>query len=165
MAVLINLNEKNKYQNYDALDKTIKYVTRNNGSDRSDLIGFGGSGVMLHKGISNLIYSMKLPQNIWNVNQSIGPRLYHFVLDLSLEETHLFHNDKCRMCQYANMCTNVFFENGYQCVYGIHIKLDGSIHIHFIISSINYQDGLRFSRELQNFSQYEACFKKALRYC
>lgn len=162
MAVLINTNKRNDYQNYDVLDKTIRYVTRNNGSDRSDLIGYGGAGVILHKGINNLIYSMELPQNIWNIGQIVGPKLYHWVLDLTLEETQLFHNDKSKMCQYAKMCSCAFWERGYQCIYGIHINPDNSIHIHFVISALNYIDGLRFSRETMQLCQYESYFNGLL---
>lgn len=162
MAVLINKNNKNDYQNYDAIKKVVRYVTRNNGSDRSDLIGYGGAGVILHKGINNLIYSMELPQNIWNIGQIIGPRLYHYVLDLTLEETQLFRNDKSKMCQYADMCSNVFLERGYQCIYGIHIKPNNSIHIHFVISALNYSDGLKFSRETNDFHLFEAYFNELL---
>lgn len=162
MAIMINIRKKNDYQNYDALKKTVKYVTRNNGSGRSDLIGYGGSGVILRKGINNTIRSMEQVQTAWNVEKIIGPRLYHYVLDLTPEDTLLFHYDKNKMCQYAYMCSDFFFQKGYQNVFGIHRKPDDSIHIHFIISAVSYIDGLRFSRETYAFSQFEAYFNGLL---
>ncbi len=162
MAILINEGKRHSYRNYDAIKKTVKYVTRNNGSDRSDLIGYGGSGIILHKGIKNTIRSMEQVQTAWNVEEIIGPRLYHYVLDLTPKDTHLFHHDKNKMCQYAYMCSDFFFQKGYQNVFGIHSKPDDSIHIHFIISAVSYIDGLRFSRETYNFSQFEAYFNGLL---
>lgn len=82
---------------------------------------------------------METVKNIWMKKNGI--QLWHVILSFSeMESAQYSVPEEARYIAYE-ICE--FFADKYQVVFGIHAG--ANLHIHFVINSISYLDGKRFS--------------------
>lgn len=81
---------------------------------------------------------MEKVKSIWMQKQ--GVQLFHFILSFSKAESDRFVNpNEARYIAYE-ICE--YFADKYQIIFGIHPSTN--LHIHFVINSVSFQDGIRF---------------------
>ena len=82
---------------------------------------------------------MEIVKGIWMQKQ--GVQLWHFILSFSEIESAQYVNPKDARYIAYEICE--YFADKYQIVFGIHAG--SNLHIHFVINSVSYRDGNRFS--------------------
>ena len=82
---------------------------------------------------------METVKSIWMQKQ--GVQLFHFILSFSEIESIKFVDSKDARYIAYQICE--YFADKYQIVFGIHTATN--LHIHFVINSVSYQDGSRFT--------------------
>lgn len=82
---------------------------------------------------------MEIVKSIWMQKQ--GVQLFHFILSFSEIESVKFVDSKDARYIAYQICE--YFADKYQIVFGIHSAKN--LHIHFVINSVSYQDGSRFT--------------------
>ena len=117
------------YVNPDALDREIKgYVI-----PKAFLVG----GLAVDP--NTAVEQMKLIKMVWN--QTGGKQLYHFVLNFSPWESSQITNLQKLVALGYKICEH--FSDEYQIVFGLHDN--GHIHIHFVMNSVSYRTGKKFT--------------------
>lgn len=64
--------------------------------------------------------------------------------------------------KFADQCAQCYFDAGYQVVYAIHGTNESDLHIHFAVSTINFQSGLKWHDSKTDLDLREALFNKIL---
>ena len=151
------------YKNEKAIDNAIHYVTRTgNRADRGkDLISWGAAGICFLATPDDCIVQFKAVQRIVRRDKEVGTQIVHEILTFTDYEEAFFVNNTEALCRLAQYCANIYFEKGFQCVYGIHYGIhcnendDSSLkkkrlHIHFIVNAVNYITGNKFATKLSS---------------
>lgn len=119
------------YINQDALDREITgYIY-----PKAFLIG----GLAVNPNAA--VEQMKLIKQIWN--QTGGKQLHHFILNFSPWESSRITSEKKLEALGYKICDH--FADDYQIVFGIHD--DGHLHIHFVLNSVSYRTGKKFTHK------------------
>ena len=120
------------YMNLDALEKLIDYVFHK-------ALLTGGYGVNpLHAA-----EQMHIVKQYWDQTQ--GKQLRHFVVSFNDRESKAIYRADDLMIGAYQVCQS-YYEEGYQCVFGVHRSADGSgWHIHFVVNNTNLMTGRRLS--------------------
>ena len=139
-----NKSGKGRYKNHDAPEKLIRYVTRTNGEDDSDLIAWGGLGVAEFLGIQKIINQFYYVQKIHTRKGKFGRYADQDVYSFSTEEENFINENKLDVDEIARkMAYDIYNNDNCQVVYGIHrpSEKDKHMHIHFAINTVNYTNG------------------------
>lgn len=138
---LLNKSGQGNYKNHDAPEKLIRYVTRTNGKDNSDLIAWGGLGVTEFLGIEKVVDQFYYVQQNHNRQGSFGRYVDHDIYSFSTEEENFINANNLDVDEIARKMAYDFYElDKCQVVYGIHrsSEKDKHMHIHFVINTVNY---------------------------
>lgn len=139
---------KGKYQNEDAVDNVLRYITRTriNENRANELYSFGGMGIDLYPfNIDTIIYQFKAIQDIHNIKGRGGRRIVHEVYTV-LNGNYPKENERLvyeTLDEVAKIGCSYLYNMGFQVVYAVHIS-DKNPHIHFAINSISFRTGLKF---------------------
>lgn len=169
-GVLINLptgkGQRSAFQNKDAYENLVKYICRE-GKDNRDFITSVGYGVDNDQSLSDQIDMINMIQGIYNIESRGGRRAAHMQYSITEEE---FGRYGCNM----ELVTEAFgemgreiFKEGYQVVAGSHFtkpKGEGEensgsfVHVHFAVSSINYENGKKYHKTKAEMLQLQEKF-------
>ena len=145
------------YKNAKSIDNLTKYVMGDI-KERKHLetVSIGGNGLDYtnHK---KMVKQIKKVQKVFHKNT--GRRMYHFVLlfDESLKE------EEQAVSEIADLIVKEKFHD-YQVIYGVHRDTD-NIHIHFAMSSVNYNTGLKFHMDYMTYKSFKESIEDiAVRY-
>ena len=143
------------YKNSDAVEKTIKYITRTGldparGKEPPLYVGAYGTPADVSGMIMSFLAVKKLHCNVG------GRQLYHMIFGFTAEEEKLLMQTGM-LCTFADTIAYYFYQQGYQTVYAVH-RNDVSLHMHIAINSVNYVTGTKFQisygYEKERLNQY-----------
>ena len=164
MAVLRTMTRGN-YTNKNAVENVIRYVTRTRaGEDRfSELVSFGGMGVTMLSGAEDMFKQFLYVQNVHNIETRKGRRIFHEVFSLTYEDVFNIKFDMAILDAVARECCEVYYLAGFQVVYAIHYEPKKYYHIHFVINSINFENGLKWHTNFSENKQRERIIQNILK--
>lgn len=158
MPVLKNLGSpytKNKYLNdvdsyyksEDSVEKVIRYITRTrkNENRMDELISIGGCGVLTNNGVEEIIYQFNQTQQIYDLDNRGGRRLYHETYSFSDEEIYAI-GDISLLDEIAFEICRYYYLQGYEAIYAIHYSEEKHFHIHIVHNSINFLTGRKYQQ-------------------
>lgn len=164
MAILRMMTQGN-YTNKNAVGNVIRYATRTRpGENRlSELVSFGGMGVSMLSGAEDMVEQFLRVQNAHNIETRKGRRIFHEVFSLTDEDVFNIKYDMAILDTVARECCKVYYSAGFQVVYAIHYEPEKYYHIHFVVNSINYENGLKWHTNFNDNKQRERIFQNILR--
>lgn len=145
MGLLIMANTGH-YLNKNAVSNVVHYITRTRRDETKvqDLLGYGGIGVGVCASVEEIVQHICYVQEINRISVRGGRRMYHEWFLIKDEEYWMLGNNIELVKKIAEECANLFFDAGFQVVYGIHWQPDKRLHIHFGVSTINFRDGRKW---------------------
>ncbi len=155
---------KSNYTNPDAVENLIRYVTRTReNEDRgNDLIAYGAVGTDYFHSADIMIQQFNYVQNIYGINSRGGKRMYHEVLNLKDCEAERLDNAPEWLWKVGMECCQIYYQMGHQAVFAIHWEQEKRCHIHFVVNSINFRNGLKWHTSLPEIKHREAIFNEIL---
>ena len=145
---------QNAYDDSYVVNDTIRYITRTREKDKnsSDILCYGAVG--LSSNPDKMIEQMKITQNLNGIDKKGGRRIYQEIYGLGkLKNPNISEINK-----FARECAKEYYSQGHQVAYGVHQKLDGSAHIHFIVNTINHNTHRKLHDYFGNRSDRENRF-------
>lgn len=169
MAMLVMMR-KGKYINSDAVEKTIRYITRTRSmEDRADeLIAWGGMGIGTYQTPELVIKQFCRLQTVYGIAARGGSRVFHEVLEIKEDEFVKLGYDYARIWETAMSCANQYYEMGYQVIFAIHHTKGNcyggnkGIHIHFVVNTISFLTGNKWHTNFKINYQREQLFNKKM---
>jgi len=141
---LINKAGKGRYQNQDALEKTIAYITRTreNENRQGELVCWGTLGAGKFKGVDGVIDDFKAVQSTYKRAGRFGRYADHEIYSFSEEGARVLTARNELIKETAKKMARTFYRDGYQVVYAAHEKDEGdeNLHIHFIVNTVSFVD-------------------------
>lgn len=161
MGIMIAM--KGKYENSQVIENVVRYITRTRSSEKrgDELLAYGSHGVADYLSVEVMIRQMKAVQEFYRIEQRKGRRMYHEVFSLTNEEVSRIR-DFSTLIQFANECSLLYFQNGFQVVFAIHYEAGGQVHIHFAVSTINFRTGAKWHSSMVDLSGRQECFNAIL---
>lgn len=151
------------YMNDLAIDNAIHYVTRTGKRyDRAgELVAWGASGCCYVLTPDDCILQFKQVQKLVRRKNDVGTQIVHEILTFTDEEEKFFLNNINLLIQLAQYCANIYYQKGFQCIYGIHngVHFDECfdstvtrkrLHIHFVINAVSFITGNKFATKLSS---------------
>lgn len=130
-----------KYQNKDAVEKTIRYATGNNKAPEDKVLSVRGLGVD-YENYQNTIEQFKITKSVYHKEDK--RQVLHMVVSF---------DDKREKCLQETDIEELGYQIGrllsresYQVIWGIHGNTD-HVHIHYIINSVSYETGKKYRME------------------
>ena len=166
MAELIMITRGHgSYTNKDAVEKVIRYITRTRWCEnrQNELIAYGGAGVGIYLNPAEIIRQFLYVQNIYNINNRGGRRIYHEVLSFTDYEFQLLNWDYNSVLMIAQEISKFYYENGHQVLFGIHYSEEKRLHIHFAVNTINYRTGLKWHSSKIDLEQRKLLFNEIIK--
>ncbi len=152
--LMINI-KKFEYQNKDAAEGLIRYITRTReNEDRAhELLSYGfTSGYVYQKPIANIIKEFEYVHNVY---KSDGCLMCHYVIHISDELFACMGKNLNLVNAYATECCNYLFHMGHQCCFAVHFTPKDRLHFHLAINRVNFTNGSKLR-------QYPSESKKAI---
>ena len=170
MAMLVMMR-KGKYINSDAVEKTIRYITRTRSmEDRADeLIAWGGMGIATYQTPELVIKQFCRLQTVYGIAARGGSRVFHEVLEIKEDEFVKLGYDYARVWETAMSCANQYYEMGYQVIFAIHHAKDNchggnkGVHIHFVVNTISFLTGNKWHTNMRRNHTREQNFNDCMR--
>lgn len=130
-----------KYQNKDAVEKTIRYITGNNNAPKDKVLSVGGLGVD-YGNYQNAIEQFKITKSVYHKEDK--RQVLHMVVSFdSKKENSLQETD---IEELGYQIGKLLSRESYQIIWGIHGNTD-HVHIHYIINSVSYETGKKYRME------------------
>ena len=139
----INRAGRNKYLHPDSVDNLIKYISRENGDSRKDLICQGTIGAIAFNGTDTIIQQFKCVQALHTRKGNFGRYIDHEIYSFSNAEIEAFKEKNIPPDIIAKNMAMDIFQEGFQVHYGFH-KPDNTNkhpHVHFAVNTVNYNTG------------------------
>lgn len=137
-----------KYVNADAVENVIRYVTRSRRGEtrQAELLGYGGAGIGFYLMPEQIIGQFLYVQDVHRIDARKGRRVYHETFGNLNSEFELMGRDLNLLHQFATECCRIYYQKGHQVLYAIHWDEKGGkgLHIHFIVNTINFQNGKKW---------------------
>ena len=130
-----------KYQNSDAVEKTIRYITGNNNAPKDKVLSVGGYGVD-YENHENAIEQFKITKSVYHKEDK--RQLLHMVV--SFDDKREKNLQKADIEELGYQIGRLLSRESYQTIWGIHGNTD-HIHIHYIINSVSYETGKKYRTE------------------
>lgn len=170
MAMLVMMR-KGKYINSDAVEKTIRYITRTRSmEDRADeLIAWGGMGIATYQTPELVIKQFCSLQTVYGIAARGGSRVFHEVLEIKEDEFAKLGYDYARVWETAMSCANQYYEMGYQVIFAIHHAKGNchggnkGVHIHFVVNTISFLTGNKWHTNMRRNHTREQNFNDCMR--
>ena len=142
-GILINNARNGNYLNQDSIKNVIKYIARENGNPKNDLICCGAMGATDFTDIDTTIRQFECVQLLHTRKGNFGRYIDHEVYSFSdEEETTILQND-IPVGEIAQKMALDFYNDGFQVYYGIHKSDDTEkhLHVHFAVNTVNFRTG------------------------
>lgn len=152
------------YSNPDAVENLIRYVTRTRENEErlQDLISYGAAGSAYYLHPDDIIRQFQYVQNVYGIKRRGGRRMYHEVFNLYDCEFQELGYDREQLWLFGMECCHIYYQMGFQAVFGIHWEPDKHYHIHFAVNSISFVDGHKWHTSLPEIQQRGDLFNKIL---
>ena len=159
----LNKDGKGKYANFDAPEKLINYVTRQNGKNNDDLIAWGGLGVTEYKDMGSIIKQFYCVQKKHTRTGNYGRYMNHSIFSFSPEATVLIHEKELDIDKIARkMAHDIYDFDHCQIIYGVHQPENGNLHIHFATNSVDYYTGNKRHENIAQTKERKIRFNKII---
>lgn len=142
MAILESVIEKS-YSDENATATLVRYCAK------SSLVGY--IGITSYKTAAD---EMQLVKTVYG--KTTGRQARHYILSFARSEPIV----PSQALDIASQAA-AYFADRYQVVYGIHTDTD-LIHIHFIVNTVNYVTGKKFTDEYTEENQFRKHLKQIL---
>ena len=139
MAVFKVMPEK--YQNKDAVEKTIRYITGNNNAPEDKVLSVGGLGVD-YENFQNAIEQFKITKSVYHKEDK--RQVLHMVVSFDDGREKSLQESDIEELSYQ--IGRLLSRESYQIIWGIH-RNTGHTHIHYIINSVSYETGEKYRME------------------
>ena len=147
MAVFKVMPEK--YQNKDAVEKTIRYITGNNNAPEDKVLSVGGLGVD-YGNYQNTIEQFKITKSVYHKEDK--RQVLHMVVSFNdRREKSLQVSD---IEELGYQIGRLLSRESYQIIWGIHGNT-GHAHIHYIINSVSYETGEKYRMERREADTFQ----------
>ncbi len=147
MAVFKVMPEK--YQNKDAVEKTIRYITGNNNAPEDKVLSVGGLGVD-YENYQNTIEQFKITKSVYHKEDK--RQVLHMVVSFNdRREKSLQVSD---IEELGYQIGRLLSRESYQIIWGIHGNT-GHAHIHYIINSVSYETGEKYRMERREADTFQ----------
>ncbi len=132
---------RGKYQNKDAVEKTIRYITGNNGASKNKVLSVGGYGVD-YENYQNAIEQFQITKSIYHKEDK--RQVVHMVVSFDGEKEKVLQKSDIEELGYQ--IGRLLSKESYQAVWAVHGNTDHP-HIHYIINSVSYINGSKYRLE------------------
>ncbi len=141
--ILINKAGRCRYDRQDSIENLIRYISRENGEPKDDLICCGAFGATDFTDIGTTARQFECAQMLHMRKGSFGRCIDHEIYSFSSEEEKAILRNHISIEKLARKMALDFYRDGFQVYYGVHKKdcSSNSLHIHFAINTVNYQTG------------------------
>ena len=145
---------KGNYTNKNATRKLINYVTRTGPREdrKEDLITWGARGVLYFQPIDDIIHIIEQTQIVCRDRKKMGPRMFHEIYGMSDAQMCFFNEYPQLLDEFAYACASVYYNAGYQVVYGVHNEpnTEKKMHIHFAVNAVSFNNGDKWHSDVNN---------------
>ena len=165
MAVL-DIMTYGSYTNKDAVRNVLAYVLRVRDDERrrAELLFWGGFGIPVYDYEENVIKSFLCVQDTYNISSRKGRRIFHETVTMTpMEFNGLGNNYGVLKAVIEEYCYKEYFQQGFQVVYAVHWDKNKSLHVHFVINTINFKDGKKWHTSYEETAERETTFNSILR--
>ena len=155
-----------RYINTNAVPNVIRYVLRirKNETRRNELLFWGGCGIPLYACAEDVIGSYLHVQNAYNISSRKGRRIFHETITMTpIEFNGIRNNYEVLKVAIEEYCYKEYFLQGFQVVYAVHWDHSKSLHVHFVINTINFIDGKKWHTSHVETAEREISFNFILR--
>lgn len=151
----INKAGKDKYGQKSAVGNLIRYIARENGTAKDDLVCCGSFGAVDFTNIAYTIKQFECVQMTYrkeNIARYIDHEIYSFSSDQEISIKKYGISTEL----LARKMAREIYEEGFQVYYGIHKKDgdDGHLHIHFAVNTVNYKTKLKRHENMQKTNEH-----------
>lgn len=168
--ILINKAGKNKYCQKDSIGNLIRYIARENGLPKDDLVCCGAFGATDFTDIDDTIRQFECVQLLHKTNDGINRYIDHEIYLFSTEDENNLKKYNISFDSIARKMANEFFNDGFQVYYGVHNKDTGTdnLHIHFAVNTVNFKTGKKRHENMietkRNEQKFRDIVNKEIRY-
>lgn len=158
---------RQEFNSYGESEKLIRYVTRTrrNEKQQKDLISYGGRGVQAGLGIESVVKQFKLVQGMYEPGyREYGRHCYHEYYCLNDQYSQLLNERS--MDVLAFQLSQIYWDKGYQVVYGVHRPDMGQnrYHIHFAVNTICLNNGYKWNTTKSDREKRQERFNSITKY-
>lgn len=139
--LLINKAGKHNYQNPDCVNHLLRYIARENGSSKSDLVCCGAIGATDFTDIDTTIQQFKYIHDCYEHKGSFGRYMDHEIFSFPPSVETILKTDMNFTADLARKLAMDFYDNEFQVYYGVHKKDNNSsgMHIHFATNTVSFR--------------------------
>ena len=167
----VNSDEKTEYRkrveysNPDAVENLIRYATRRRKDEErgKDLITYGAVGTDYFHSSDVMIQQFEYVQKVYGINSRCGRRMYHEVFNLMDWEVERLDSASEWLWRVGMECCEVYYLMGHQAVFAVHWEQEKRCHIHFVVNTINFENGRKWHSSKLEIKQRGVIFNEILR--
>lgn len=151
-GILVNNAGKGKYKTPESAGNVIRYITRTNGDPRSDLIAWGGLGILKYTGVDSVVRQFELAQQLHERNSKQDRFIDHECFSFTEKGAELLAKGNVDLDDLARELAYDFYAaDQCQVVYGVHApdSSDKQLHFHFAVNTFD----LAGHKRRENISQ------------
>lgn len=141
--ILINKAGHSRYDKADSIENLIRYISRENGKSKSDLICCGAFGATDFTDIDTTIKQFECVQLLHTRKGNFGRHIDHEIYSFSTDEEKKIAQNNISVEKLAEEMALDFYKDGFQVYYGVHKKdcTANNLHIHFAVNTVNFITG------------------------
>ncbi len=157
--LIINI-KKSEYQNKDAAERLIRYITRTreNENKAHELLSYGfTSGYTYLKPIEDVIQEFEYVHEIYHSEDCL---MCHYVIHISDKLFAYMDENLNTVNAYATECCNFLFQMGHQACFAVHYTPKDKLHIHLAINRVNFTNGNKlrqYPKEIKKLIEVPLC--------
>lgn len=142
-GILINKAGEGNYLTPNSINNVIKYIARENGKPKDDLICCGAIGATDFTNTDITIRQFECVQLLHKRKGNFGRYIDHEVYSFSEEEENMILQNDIPFEEIARKMAQDFYNDGFQVYYGVHKKNDNEkhFHAHFAVNTVNFRTG------------------------
>lgn len=141
--ILINKAGCSRYDKPDSIENLIRYISRENGKPKNDLVCCGTLGATDFTDIDTTISQFQCVQMLHTRKGNFGRYIDHEIYSFSADEEKAIIQHNISVEKLAEKMALDFYSDGFQVYYGVHKKDHGTngLHIHFAVNTVNFHTG------------------------
>ena len=156
---LINKAGKHNYCKPESVQNLIRYIARDreNEDRQEELLACGAWGCLEIFGSEGIIGGFELARLCYKRRGAFGRYVDHEIYEFSCYELMQFQELHISCELVARELARNIYKEGYQVFWGVHVKDKGSlkIHVHFAVSTVNFNTGKKRHENWQATKQRE----------
>lgn len=141
--ILINKAGYSRYNTPDSVGKLIRYIARENGKSKNDLVCCGVLGAAGLADIDITVRQFECVRMLHRRKGGFGRYIDHEIYSFSSDEEKAIIQKNIPVEKLAEEMAADFYKDGFQVYYGVHKKdcSTNSLHIHFAVNTVNFHTG------------------------